>query len=74
MKSNNKTGRIEWVEQDNAMLMDKIQKLKLKKQEMEENIALMKIEVVKHVNAQKALIFALIASWILFCLFLFMLS
>ena len=45
MKLNNETGRIEWLEQENAMSMDKIQKLKLKNQEIEENIALMKIEV-----------------------------
>ena len=75
MKSNNETGRIEWLKLENSILMDKIQKLKLKKEEMEENITLMKLEVVKHViHAQKALIFFLIASWILFSLFLFMLS
>jgi len=56
------------------MLIEKIKKLKAKNAKLKKSEAMLKLKVVKHVNAQKALSFVLVASWVLFGLFLFMLS
>ena len=44
------------------MLIDKIQQLKAKKKTLEEIETLLKVDMIKHVNAQKALCFVLLAS------------
>ena len=56
------------------MLINKIRKLKAKNAKLKESEAMLKLKVVEYVNAQKALSFVLVASWVLFVLFLFMLS
>ena len=62
------------LEEEKAMLIEKIKKLKAKNAKLKKSEAMLKLKVVKHVNAQKALSFVLVASWVLFGLFLFMLS
>ena len=62
------------LEEEKAMLIDKIRKLKAKNAKLKESEAMLKLKVVEYVNAQKALSFVLVASWVLFVLFLFMLS
>ena len=46
----------------------------MKKQKLKESEALLKIELAKQINATKALGFVLFASWLLFVIFLFMLT
>ena len=62
------------LEEEKAMLIDKIRKLKAKNAKLKESEAMLKLKVVEYVNAQKTLSFVLVASWVLFVLFLFMLS
>jgi hypothetical protein len=62
------------LEEQNAILLEKIDKLKMKKQKLKESEALLKIELAKQINATKALGFVLVASWLLFVIFLFMLT
>ncbi|XP_057523877.1 uncharacterized protein LOC130803694 [Amaranthus tricolor] len=62
------------LEEEKAMLIGKIRKLKAKNAKLKESEAMLKLKVVEYVNAQKALSFVLVASWVLFVLFLFMLS
>ena len=56
------------------MLIGKIRKLKAKNAKLKESEAMLKLKVVEYVNAHKALSFVLVASWVLFVLFLFMSS
>ena len=46
----------------NSLLLEKIDKMKLKKQILKEIEAFLKIELAKHVNTTKALGFVLVAS------------
>ena len=62
------------LEEEKAMLIDKIRKLKAKNAKLKESEAMLKLKAVEYVNAQKTLSFVLVASWVLFVLFLFMLS
>ena len=62
------------LEEEKAMLIGKIRKLKAKNAKLKESEAMLKLKVVEYVNAHKALSFVLVASWVLFVLFLFMLS
>ena len=62
------------MEEQNSILLEKIDKLKMKKQKLKESEALFKIELAKLINATKVLGFVLVASWLLFVIFLFMLT
>ena len=62
------------LEKEKIMLNDKLMNLKAKNAKLKEYEVMLKLKVIKHVNTQKALSFVLVASWVLFGFFLFILS
>ena len=62
------------LEKEKVMLNDKLMNLKAKNAKLKEYEVMLKLKVIKHVNTQKALSFVLVASWVLFGFFLFILS
>ena len=62
------------LEKEKVMLNDKLMNLKAKNAKLKEYEVMLKLKVIKHVNTQKALSFVLVASWVLFEFFLFILS
>ena len=54
------------LEVENGALQEKIQKLKLKKHTLKEEVDVLKTEVVKQVTLVKAIVMVLMFSWMLF--------